>query len=52
MAIKESFGVIELFYIPVVVAVTYIYTCVNLVKREKKIILLDDHFLNKTLKSW
>lgn len=39
MAIKESFGVIELFYIPIVVVVTYIYTCVKLNEKGKK-----DHF--------
>lgn len=53
MAIKKSFGVIELFYIPIVVVVTYICTCVKLSEKGKKrsscwMII----FLNKTLKSW
>lgn len=36
-AIKESFGVIELFYIPIVGVVTYIYTCVKLSEKGEKV---------------
>lgn len=48
--LRNSPWVIELFYIPIVVVVTYIYTCVKLEWKEKDHHLLDDLIPNQNFK--